>query len=362
MSISLDRLRTPSIVSRQPSFAFAFDDLALITLQINTLTGKTFTLFSFIHDDIARVKEQISVDQDLPVTAFHLIHKDRALDQLDKTLNDYGIISDCKITLIPALHSGIGAPPARLRQQQQREESAAFFSALAGTSPNSCMILCEQGEELYLLEVQLRDKEGNPKTLMDAQGRPKTFFDLSHARGWDVDRISNALTVGGRELLLLLHEIERLEGQAFASEAIWGPEVTLPEGRPESACTVSSTRPVSNLTRELQSATLMSRPTSDRHRLGEVTRSRAVGSSREASARQVPSRASSGAKRLDSKEGPKNITLPPIDRKHCAKCKQKIPLTAQTLTCRCGQVFCTAHRMAEKHNCPDSRMAKVFLF
>ena len=40
---------------------------------------------------------------------------------------------------------------------------------------------------------------------------------------------------------------------------------------------------------------------------------------------------------------------PQVDRSRCAECKKKVGLTG--IECRCGQVYCGAHRMAEKHAC-----------
>lgn len=38
-----------------------------------------------------------------------------------------------------------------------------------------------------------------------------------------------------------------------------------------------------------------------------------------------------------------------VDRSRCAECKKKVGLTG--IECRCGKVYCGAHRMAEKHAC-----------
>ena len=38
-----------------------------------------------------------------------------------------------------------------------------------------------------------------------------------------------------------------------------------------------------------------------------------------------------------------------VDRSRCAECKKKVGLTA--VECRCGHVYCGAHRLAEKHAC-----------
>lgn len=38
-----------------------------------------------------------------------------------------------------------------------------------------------------------------------------------------------------------------------------------------------------------------------------------------------------------------------VDRSRCAECKKKVGLAA--IECRCGNVYCGAHRMAEKHAC-----------
>jgi len=37
------------------------------------------------------------------------------------------------------------------------------------------------------------------------------------------------------------------------------------------------------------------------------------------------------------------------DRTRCAECHKKVGLTG--IECRCGSVYCGAHRMAEKHGC-----------
>jgi len=38
-----------------------------------------------------------------------------------------------------------------------------------------------------------------------------------------------------------------------------------------------------------------------------------------------------------------------VDRSRCAECKKKVGLTA--VECRCGNVYCGSHRIAEKHAC-----------
>jgi predicted nucleic acid binding AN1-type Zn finger protein len=39
-----------------------------------------------------------------------------------------------------------------------------------------------------------------------------------------------------------------------------------------------------------------------------------------------------------------------VDRSRCTECKKKVGLAA--IECRCGNVYCGSHRMAEKHACP----------
>lgn len=38
-----------------------------------------------------------------------------------------------------------------------------------------------------------------------------------------------------------------------------------------------------------------------------------------------------------------------VDKSRCAECKKKVGLTA--IECRCGNVYCGTHRLAEKHMC-----------
>jgi len=38
-----------------------------------------------------------------------------------------------------------------------------------------------------------------------------------------------------------------------------------------------------------------------------------------------------------------------VDRSRCSECRKKVGLTA--IECRCGKVYCGAHRIAEKHSC-----------
>jgi hypothetical protein len=48
---------------------------------------------------------------------------------------------------------------------------------------------------------------------------------------------------------------------------------------------------------------------------------------------------------------PKKPAEKPVqkNKKRCWECKKKVGLTA--LECRCGYVFCTAHRFEDQHNC-----------
>lgn len=38
-----------------------------------------------------------------------------------------------------------------------------------------------------------------------------------------------------------------------------------------------------------------------------------------------------------------------VDRTRCTECKKKLGLTG--IECRCGNIYCGSHRMAEKHHC-----------
>jgi hypothetical protein len=53
---------------------------------------------------------------------------------------------------------------------------------------------------------------------------------------------------------------------------------------------------------------------------------------------------------VSAEQSPKRARLESsADRTRCAECKKKVGLTA--VECRCGQVYCSAHRMAERHMC-----------
>lgn len=41
--------------------------------------------------------------------------------------------------------------------------------------------------------------------------------------------------------------------------------------------------------------------------------------------------------------------LPTIDKTRCFKCNKKVHLTG--IACKCGNVFCGAHRYPETHDC-----------
>lgn len=44
----------------------------------------------------------------------------------------------------------------------------------------------------------------------------------------------------------------------------------------------------------------------------------------------------------------------------CAQCKRKLPLAAASMPCKCGGLFCGAHRQAEEHACSfDYRAAEA---
>jgi len=43
------------------------------------------------------------------------------------------------------------------------------------------------------------------------------------------------------------------------------------------------------------------------------------------------------------------VSVSSVDRTKCSECKKKVGLTG--IECRCGNVYCGAHRMAEKHSC-----------
>jgi len=52
---------------------------------------------------------------------------------------------------------------------------------------------------------------------------------------------------------------------------------------------------------------------------------------------------------VSSASVPVQSPKPVVDRSRCAECKKKVGLTG--IECRCGHVYCGAHRMAEKHSC-----------
>ena len=66
-----------------------------------------------------------------------------------------------------------------------------------------------------------------------------------------------------------------------------------------------------------------------------------------AAAEVTPSPVSVAAGVDDSKDSKKSKSQ--VDRTRCAECKKKVGLTG--IECRCCQVYCGAHRIAEKHAC-----------
>jgi predicted nucleic acid binding AN1-type Zn finger protein len=55
------------------------------------------------------------------------------------------------------------------------------------------------------------------------------------------------------------------------------------------------------------------------------------------------------ARVAESSEEPTKKARTVVDKSRCTECKKKVGLTA--IECRCGNVYCGVHRMAEKHAC-----------
>ena len=57
----------------------------------------------------------------------------------------------------------------------------------------------------------------------------------------------------------------------------------------------------------------------------------------------------SGVPRVAEADQPSKKAKVTVDKSRCAECRKKIGLTG--IECRCGNVYCGSHRIAEKHSC-----------
>jgi len=218
------------------------DDSTLISLEVRTLIGKTFSLIAFTTDTIAHLKSQIlyeqncsSGDNNISWTMGNaqetivIVYKGTTLVDNDASLCDYGIHADTQIDVFPRLRAGQGNPTNELAEMMARTE---LLDQLI--EPGTIVVLCNQENELFVLEVQLRNRQGQPKVLRNLDGTEKSYIDMTLS-SWDAEGISNALVNGGQALQDLFKEVQRLEGPLLGLEVLSSADASTIVSRPASA-------------------------------------------------------------------------------------------------------------------------------
>jgi len=142
-----------------------------------------------------------------------LVYKGTTLLDDEARLCDYGIYADTQIDIFPRLRAG----PGNLASDMVNAVTPDILSHLL--QPGTIVVLCNQENELFVLEVQLRNRHGQAKILRNADGSEKSYIDMT-CSAWNAEQISEALLRGGEQLQSLMEEVQRLEGPLMGLEQL----------------------------------------------------------------------------------------------------------------------------------------------
>ncbi|KAJ3286615.1 switch-activating protein Sap1 [Borealophlyctis nickersoniae] len=177
----------------------------LMTVNVGTLTGKTFSVDVYPTDTVAEVKSRIYEEEGIPVESQILVFRERALADDNGPIGAYGVQSGSTLQLVLHMAGGPG-PPMKLKKAAKDDDSVV-------------LLLCKQNEDLYMLELHMRDGESRKnaaRQLYRLAGR-RTDSELLREFGgdgqeWDLEDDGGAGVDGREGAAGLVAEDELLEG------------------------------------------------------------------------------------------------------------------------------------------------------
>ncbi|KAJ3129342.1 hypothetical protein HK098_001754 [Nowakowskiella sp. JEL0407] len=115
----------------------------IISLNIGTLTGKTFTVDVTSNDTIEDVKVLIFEELGIPVESQCLVFREKNLNDNRATISGLGLRTGASLQLVIQMAGGPG-PPLKLKKNIKDESSIV-------------LVLCKQNDDIYMLELHMKD-------------------------------------------------------------------------------------------------------------------------------------------------------------------------------------------------------------
>ncbi|KAJ3044084.1 hypothetical protein HDV00_003188 [Rhizophlyctis rosea] len=116
-----------------------------MTLNVGTLTGRTFQVEVYPTDTVGEVKMRIFEETGIAIESQILVFRERALADDEGAIGAYGVQSGCTLQLVLHMAGGPG-PPLKIKKTAKDDDSVV-------------LLLCKQNEDLYMLELRMRDGE-----------------------------------------------------------------------------------------------------------------------------------------------------------------------------------------------------------
>ena len=272
-----------SLYTKAPEDEEGADEL--MTINVATLTGTVFQLDVLATDTVLDCKEQIQQEEGIPVDRQILLWQESTL--ADHTLiGESGIVHGAHIKLVVQM---CGGPGSFVRHKKAREEESSVV-----------LLLCKQEEELYLVEVNMKDgktRRAVGKFSPDALAGHSQFLPPLAMRRGSSSSVASSSSSGSR---------------SFASELA-----------------VVSVLPPSIATASMFAAPVLPKQSIDTKVIS-------------APASKPPS--------VDSLVEPSSPESSKTATQRCHCCHKKLGLTT-SFACRCGHEFCGVHRYSDKHAC-----------
>ena len=136
---------------------------AEFTVNVRTLTGGYFQIRASPADSVFDLKGRIHKSEGIQAEQLLLTHNDRVLDD-SSSLVDNGIGESSTLSLLVRMVDGPGLPAKQMRRS--KDDTGVL------------LLLCKQNEELYVVEVQMKD--GKPRS---ARSRKLGKDEMCHHGG-----------------------------------------------------------------------------------------------------------------------------------------------------------------------------------
>jgi hypothetical protein len=120
-----------------------------IQININTITGRVFSMDVFPTETILQLKERICYAEGIPVDTQQLVYCGKHLKNDGQLIKELGMQEGSNLSLVIQMNGGPGPP---ILPTFQADEDQVIF------------LLCKQNQELFVLEVHLKDGQ-KPQTV-----------------------------------------------------------------------------------------------------------------------------------------------------------------------------------------------------